>query len=80
MNNRRRVVGEKNKTKENKAVATIAKNALVSILFMFCLIILCKVLYFLNFVQIIALNFTYARKNCYNLPVATKHYNQEMLI
>jgi hypothetical protein len=32
----------------------------------------------LNFVQIIALNFTYARKNCYNLPARTKHYNQEI--
>lgn len=38
MNNRRRV-GEKNKTTENKAEATVAKKALVSILFMFCLII-----------------------------------------
>jgi len=74
MNTRRRL-GRNKKTKETKAAATGAKNALVSILFMFCLIILCKVLYFLNFVQIITLNFTYARKNYYNLNARTKHYN-----
>jgi hypothetical protein len=32
----------------------------------------------LNFVQIIALNFTYARKNCYNLPARIKHYTTEI--
>jgi hypothetical protein len=74
MNTRRRLGGN-NKTKETKAAATGAKNALISILFMFCLIILCKVCVLFNFVQIIALNFTYARKNCYNLPARIKHYN-----
>lgn len=78
MNTLRRLGGN-NKTKETKAAATWVKNARLSILFMFCLIILCKVLYFLNFVQIIALNFTYARKNCYNLHVRTKHYNCAIL-
>jgi hypothetical protein len=42
MNTRRRL-GENNKTKETKAAVTVAKNALTSILFMFCLIILCGV-------------------------------------
>jgi hypothetical protein len=74
MNTRRRLGGN-NKTKETKAAATGAKNALISILFMFCLIIFCKVCVLFNFVQIIALNFTYARKNCYNLPARIKHYN-----
>jgi hypothetical protein len=74
MNTRRRL-GENNKTKETKAAATGAKIVLISILFMFCLIILVKYVVLLNFVQIIALNFTYARKNCYNLPARTKHYN-----
>jgi hypothetical protein len=77
MNTRRRL-GENNKTKETKAAATGAKIVLISILFTFCLIILVKYVVLLNFVQIIALNFTYARKNCYNLPARTKHYNQEI--
>jgi hypothetical protein len=77
MNTRRRL-GGKNKTKETKAAATRAKIVLISILFMFCLIILVKYVVLFNFVQIIALNFTYARKNCYNLPARTKHYNQEI--
>ena len=74
MNTRRRLGGN-NKTKETKAAVTGAKNALISILFMFCLIIFLKVCVLFNFVQIIALNFTYARKNCYNLPARIKHYN-----
>jgi hypothetical protein len=74
MNTRRRL-GENNKTKETKAAATGAKIVLISILFTFCLIILVKYVVLLNFVQIIALNFTYARKNCYNLPARIKHYN-----
>lgn len=78
MNTRRRL-GENNKTKETKAAATGAKIVLISILFTFCLIILVKYVVLLNFVQIIALNFTYARKNYYNLPARTKHYNQEIL-
>jgi hypothetical protein len=45
MNTRRRL-GENNKTKETKAVAKGAKNALIPILFMFCLIILFEVCYF----------------------------------
>jgi hypothetical protein len=74
MNTRRRL-GENNKTKETKAAVTGAKIVLISILFMFCLIILVKYVVLLNFVQIIALNFTYARKNYYNLPARRKHYN-----
>jgi hypothetical protein len=61
MNTRRRL-GGKNKTKETKAAATGARIALIPVLIKLCLFIF-KVYYlFLNFVQIIALKFTYARK------------------
>ncbi|MBB5394351.1 hypothetical protein [Mucilaginibacter sp. AK015] len=78
MNTLRRLGGN-NKTKETKAAATGAKKALISVLFMFCLIIFNKVYVLFNFVQIIALNFIYARKNCYNFRAYVKHYNPEIL-
>jgi hypothetical protein len=52
MNTRRRLGGN-NKTKETKAAATGAKNALISILFMFCLIISVKYVYFLIFCKLL---------------------------
>ena len=54
--------GENTKTVESKAAATGAKTALIADLFKLCGFIFLLLLLFLNFVQIIALNLTYARK------------------